>query len=54
EGVADLAPVEARVRDHDLRAADEESEEAEDGEPVGEADDRRMPGSFRIAERASG
>jgi hypothetical protein len=54
QGVADLTPIEAGVRNHDLQAADEQREEAEYGEPVREANDGRMPGSFRIAERASG
>ena len=40
--VADLAPVEARMRDEDFDAGDEERDEGDEGEPVRDAHEQRM------------
>ena len=48
EGVASLAPVEARVRDEDFDTGDEQGKEAEDGEPVRQADQVAVPGCVGI------
>ena len=45
--VAGFAPVKARVRDDEFSACDEQSEEAERGDPVSDADEERMAGSNR-------
>ena len=41
--VAGFAPVETRVRDDDLHAGDEQGQERNDRDPVGYADERRVP-----------
>ncbi len=40
--VAGFAPVEARVRDDNFEAADEQGKKAESGDPVGDADKGRV------------
>src|SRR5277367_6665985 len=45
--VAGFAPVEARMRDDEFSAGDEQSEEAECGDPVSDADEERMARSNR-------
>ena len=45
EYVAGFAPIEARVRDENFNSADEQGQEAQGGDPVGDADDGRVPRS---------
>ena len=44
--VAGFAPIESRMRDDDLSAGDEQSEEGDYGEPVRDADEYCMPASY--------
>ena len=46
--IAGFAPIEPWVRDHDLSAADEQSKESDDRDPVRHTDDRGMAENFRI------
>jgi hypothetical protein len=45
--VAGFTPIEARVRDDNFGSADEQGKKAEGGDPVRDADERRMPRSIR-------
>jgi hypothetical protein len=45
--VAGLAPIKARVRDHNFNAADEKSKKAQCGDPVSNTHEGRMPRSSR-------
>ena len=48
--IAGFAPIESRVRDHDLNSADAQSEEADGRDAVRHADKRSMRGRSRISE----
>jgi len=41
--VTGFTPIEARVRDENFHSADEQGQEAHGGDPVGDADDGRVP-----------
>ena len=50
--VASFAPVETRVRDHDLTPSNEKCEKADRRDPVRHANKRIVPGSLRILQRS--
>src|SRR5271166_870839 len=43
--IAGFAPIEARVRDHNFQAGDQQGKKAQDGDPVSDADEGRVPRS---------
>ena len=51
--IAHFAPIEARVRDQDLNAGDQQSNERNYCDPVRHPDEQSMPGRSLISERGS-
>ena len=51
--IADFAPIEARVRDQDLNASDQQSNERNYCDPVRHPDEQSMPGRSLISQRGS-
>ena len=52
--IADLTPIEPRVRDHDFKTADKQSEKAEERDPVCRAHECGMPREIRFGVRVGG
>src|SRR5882757_4443007 len=52
--IAGFTPIKPRVRDHYLRAGDEQGKERDGRDPVGYADDRCMTGTLRIRQWTGG